>query len=63
MQHVQDEGDALAEGHEADHRRQDDGQQADDLIEYAGEHGAGDDGAESSSSGLSLLQITSLQEK
>ena len=54
MQHIKDEGHALANGDEANHDGKDNRQKRDYLIQYSGHHVRGDDAAQRGSGSLSL---------
>ena len=54
MEHGHDEADALTQSNEADHDRNDDGQETHDFVQNTGKHGIGHDPGEDSSGGLSL---------
>lgn len=59
MEHIQDKGDTLTQGDEADHDGQHGGQQADDLVQDTVDHIAGHDGGQGgSSSFLSLILLS-----
>ena len=53
VKHVENKADTLTQGNKADHDRQHNGEQANDLVEDAAEHITGYDGAESGT-GFSL---------
>lgn len=58
--HTKNKANALAQSNKADHGRNDDGQQAHDLVEDTGQHGAGHDAGQSGSGSNDFLKATLL---